>query len=140
MQVAEILDGKVNYPEEKVFALRKEIYEWNPFEKIEAYEKIKHLVYTNEWMGWAKQSKEFKNRSNVANEQQKSLTERFEQVRLLLSQAKEKDAEDVANQQSKIDEILAMEQKEETSSGDVFGWDVELEWLNDILNEQKEAA
>lgn len=140
MQVAEILDGKVNYPEEKVFALRKEIYEWNPFEKIEAYEKIKHLVYTNEWMGWAKQSREFKNRSMLANEKQKVLNERFEQVRMLLSQAQEKNTEEVTNQQSKIDEILAMEKEEENSSWDVFSWDVEFEWINDIVNEQKEAA
>jgi hypothetical protein len=46
----------------------------------------------------------------------------------------------VTNQQSKIDEILAMEKEEENSSWDVFSWDVEFEWINDIVNEQKEAA
>jgi hypothetical protein len=52
----------------------------------------------------------------LANEKQKVLNERFEQVRMLLSQAQEKNTEEVTNQQSKIDEILAMEKEEENSS------------------------
>lgn len=138
MQIWELLDGKMNFPQETINNLCENIYSGNPMEKIVNYEKIKSIIHTNEWMGWAKQSREFRVNKQMDWVKQLVSQEQFQEVRKLLKEANQTTLDQLESKQSEIERILAMEKDEETS------WDIFQSWeidkISENLTNQKEAA
>lgn len=141
MRISEILEWKMNFPQETINNLCENIYSGNPVEKIVNFEKIKTIISTNEWMGWAKQSKEYRAHKKLDWAKQIALQEQFEDVRKLLKQANQTTLDQLELKKSQIEDILAMEQAEE-AGWNVFSWDLDIEAINDILweNTQKEQT
>ncbi len=138
MQIWELLDGKMNFPQETINNLCENIYNGNPMEKIVNFEKIKSIIHTNEWMWWAKQSKEFRVNKQVDWAKQLVSQEQFQEVRKLLKEANQTTLDQLESKQSQIERILAME-KDEEASWDIFqAW--EIDKISENLNEQKEVA
>ena len=92
-------------------------------------------------MWWAKQSKDYRAKSQLNNIKEQTAKQQFEEIRMLLSQADEKTQQQLETKKYQIDEILAMEQAEE-AGWNIFAWDLNLEGIDDILSEntQKEQA
>lgn len=138
MRISEILEWKMNFPQETINNLCENIYNGNPVEKIVNFEKIKSVIGTKEWMGWAKQSKEYRVNKQHDWAKQVALQEQFQQLRDLLKEADQTTLNQLQSKQSQIEQILAEEAKE--AGWNVFAWDLDLEWINDILWEKKEQA
>lgn len=138
MHIWELLDGKMNFPQETINNLCENIYNGNPMEKIVNFEKIKSIIHTNEWMGWAKQSREFRVNKQVDWVKQQVSQEQFQEVRKLLKEANQTTLDQLESKQSQIEQILAMEESE-ADDWDIFqAW--EIDKISESLTNQKEAA
>lgn len=138
MQVSELLDGKVNFPKETVHTLCKNISTGNPMEKIVNFEKIKSIIHTNEWMWWAKQSREFRVNKQMDWVKQLISQEQFQELRDLLKKANQTTLDQLESKQKQIEQILAMEESE-ADDWDIFqAW--EIDKISESLANQKEVA
>ena len=138
MQIWELLDGKMNFPQETVNTFCKNISIGDPMQKIANYEELKKIIHTGEAMWGVRQSREFRVNKQMDWAKQLVSQEQFQEVRKLLKEANQTTLDQLESKQSEIERILAMEKDEETS------WDIFQSWeidkISENLNEQKEAA
>lgn len=131
IQISEILEWKMNFPKETINNLCQNIYNGNPVEKIVNFEKIKSIIHTNEWMWWAKQSREFKNKTTLNNLKNQVNTLQFEEIRDLLLKANQTTLKQLQLKETEIKQILAMEKESEEADWDIFWGNLEIEWISE---------
>jgi hypothetical protein len=126
IKIAELLDGKVNYPEITINTMIKEIRDWNPFEKIETFEALKQIVNNNEWKSWIAMEKWKINIVKSLKLGQTILEKYFKEIQL---QIKENHWNIELINELKIElENILLEKNELISTGEIFEWDISLEW------------
>ncbi len=78
MQINKVTEWKANYDTEIVDDLITELRDWDPFEKLDIFEKIKSLVNTWEWKNSEKSSKVGKKINEWREKEKVSLEKRFD--------------------------------------------------------------
>lgn len=128
------LKWRVNYPEETVQALIKEIQDPKtiPFEKLQKFWEIHTIVERSVARGGAKQSKEFQS-AQAAKKQQRS--EEFQNAQAALEKAQwEWNQAAIDKAQSHLDDLAQVEEK-------IQGWEAWMWWWEiDALSEAYETT
>jgi hypothetical protein len=134
MEVNTVLENKMNYDTEKVDKLLLKLQEWNPFDKLVAFEDIKMHVNTSESI-WSKLDKSFQKVSKWAEKEKLTIQDRFENVKYMIDIWKELNDMNIL-QEAEMD-LLSI--KEEVPSWEIFEWwdiDILLQEVQEILKEQ----
>lgn len=134
LQVSKLIKNKANYPTITVENYIKEIHDWEPIDKIKAYEELKEIINHKEWISW-KAMEKWKN--SIMNKIKLKATEKVDNyIQDIKTLMENKDIVLTNKQKEKLTEELKQLETIEDSmvKWEVFSWDLSIEsiWEKNI--------
>ena len=129
-----MIKNKANYPTITVENYIKEIHDWEPIDKIKAYEELKEIINHKEWISW-KAMEKWKN--SIMNKIKLKATEKVDNyIQDIKTLMENKDIVLTNKQKEKLTEELKQLETIEDSmvKWEVFSWDLSIEsiWEKNI--------